>query len=94
MKHNKNVFRKHIYIVLFPLQSLRSRLRPFATMTTNVAETILQKTTSKKVQEDKEKNVVIRDPIQNPQIALDPFLYDEMEFVNLSTDAKAICLRE
>ena len=73
---------------------MRSRLRPFATMITNVAETILQKTMSKKVQDDNERNMVIRDPIQNPQIALDPFQYDEMEFVNLSTDAKAICLRE
>ena len=82
-------------------QSIRSRLRPFASSTTEVKQTITEKTAKKQQsEEEKEKDAqegdagLLRDPVQQPIIPLDPFLYNEMEFINLSQQQKIICMRE
>ena len=91
-----DMFENQSYLTL---QSVRSRLRPFATSTTEVKQTITEKTAKKTgTDEEKEKDangsMMLRDPVQQPIIPLDPFLYNEMEFINLSSQHKILCMRE
>ena len=37
---------------------------------------------------------VTRDPVTHPVLPLDPFVYNEVKFINLDTDNKFLCLRE
>ncbi|XP_052813517.1 uncharacterized protein LOC128240741 isoform X2 [Mya arenaria] len=76
------------------LWSLKTRLRPHGTMLTALHQTIDEKT--KKLTEDKSKVAVrvLRDPVNQPVLPLDPHVYNQVEFVNLNSDNKFLCLKE
>jgi hypothetical protein len=42
-------------------------------------------------EESKQK---LRDPLKESVMPLDPFIFNEIEFTNLSSENKLICLRE
>ena len=73
-------------------QGIRSRLRPYGNALTEIEMNITEKT--KVLKPGEESNQKLRDPLKESVMPLDPFIYNEVEFTNLSNDNKILCLRE
>ncbi|KAL3880394.1 hypothetical protein ACJMK2_032638 [Sinanodonta woodiana] len=76
------------------LWGIRSKLRPFAFVTTDVRETPSEKSDKPSVPETANNTVSIRDTFYQPQLFLDPVMYNEIEFINLSSAGKFLCLKD
>lgn len=99
------IYRINISVVLvineifyiFVFKAMRSRLRPYGIVMTEVPMTINEKNTKIKQSEDDAKadeRRALKDPLKQPIMTLDPHMFNEVEFINLSKDSKMLCLKE
>ncbi|KAK3588393.1 hypothetical protein CHS0354_028970 [Potamilus streckersoni] len=76
------------------LWGIRTRLRPFASVTTVVREALGEKIEKPQVPEVATNPILLRDPVYQPLLFMDPVMYNEIEFINLSSAGKYLCLKE
>ncbi|KAL4230338.1 hypothetical protein ACF0H5_010721 [Mactra antiquata] len=76
------------------LWAIRSRLRPFGNVITSVPMTIAEKNTKVKATDSDQSRQALKDPLMQSIMTLDPYMFNEVEFTDLSGDRKMICLTE
>ena len=83
-----------IILLMKTLQGIRTRLRPYSLMMTEVQETLVEKTKLKTQKDDVDNTGENFSVASVPNIAMDPFMYNEVEFTNLTIHEKIVCLKK